>query len=397
MARRATFGTAPTCAPVDASPDQAHSLARQPTAQSFIGANLTKSTSANRPSQLLRRYFSGTEEDTFSKVRPGLDATLEVEKRQDEFFTFLDGELHKIDTFYTMKEREATERLRVLRQQLHVMRDQRIHQYLDSERNGRGSSSDSQHKPNGFGRLNGVRLKDTLTGKPRFGKNSLALAEMAAPWMSARDREFISNRRDFERRQEPPNNDVSYRSAKRKLKHALQEFYRGIELLKGFAYLNRTAFRKINKKYDKAVNARPPLRYMSEKANKAAFVQSEVIESLMVAVEDLYARYFERGNRKIAASKLRHTIRKSGDYSPSTFRAGLFLMAGTLFAIQALVYARQHLRNPEVRVQVWTSYLLQVRTSYFHHPRVTRMADSSRSMEAIFLSPSMSCSSRWTV
>lgn len=167
------------------------------------------------------------------------------------------------------------------------------------------------------------------------------------------------------RRQEPPNNDVSYRSAKRKLKHALQEFYRGIELLKGYAYLNRTAFRKINKKYDKAVNARPPLRYMSERVNKAAFVQSEVIESLMVSVEDLYARYFERGNRKIAASKLRHTIRKSGDYSPSTFRAGLFLMAGTLFAIQALVYAAQHLHHSDVRVHVWTSYLMQVRLPYF--------------------------------
>lgn len=171
------------------------------------------------------------------------------------------------------------------------------------------------------------------------------------------------------RRQEPPNNDVSYRSAKRKLKHALQEFYRGIELLKGYAYLNRTAFRKINKKYDKAVSARPPLRYMAERVNRAAFVQSEVIESLMVAVEDLYARYFERGNRKIAASKLRHTIKKSGDYSPSTFRAGLLLMGGLLFAIQALVYATQHLVNAEPTVRVWTSYLMQVRAPLLHPPK----------------------------
>lgn len=365
MARRATFGAPPTSAPTDASPNQLPSIARQPTAQSLREPNLTKSPSAKRTSQLLRRVFSGTEVETIDKARSGVDAALEVEKRQDEFFAFLDGELHKIDAFYLMKEQEATERLRVLRQQLHVMRDQRIHQFLESERNDGRGSSDSQHKPNGFGRLSGARLKDTLTGKPRFGKNSQALAEMATPGMSARDREFISNRRDFMRRQEPPNNDVSYRSAKRKLKHALQEFYRGIELLKGYAYLNRTAFRKINKKYDKAVNARPPLRYMSERVNKAAFVQSEVIESLMVSVEDLYARYFERGNRKIAASKLRHTIRKSGDYSPSTFRAGLFLMAGTLFAIQALVYAAQHLHHSDVRVHVWTSYLMQVRLPYF--------------------------------
>jgi hypothetical protein len=254
-----------------------------------------------------------------------------------------------------MKEQEATERLKVLRQQLHVMRDQRIHEVHSAKRNGTENS-----RQNGFGKLNGSRLKDTLTGKHRFGKNSQALAQMATPGMDARDRENIQNRRDFMRRQDPPPNDVSYRSAKRKLKHALQEFHRGIELLKGYAYLNRTAFRKINKKYDKATNARPPLRYMSERVNKATFVQSEVIESLMVAAEDLYARYFERGNRKVAVSKLRQKMRKSGDYSPSTFRSGLLLMAGTLFAIQALVYASDHLRSAEVTEKSRTSYLLQV-------------------------------------
>lgn len=363
IARRATFGAPATSAPTDASPNQLGSLAPQPAASSPSGAALAKTNSVKRTSQLLRRVFSHTEGDPSGKGRPGNEAAFEVEKRQDEFFDYLDGELHKIDTFYQMKEQEATERLGVLRQQLHVMRDQRIQQFMEAKRTNQRRSADSHHN-HGLGILNGSsRLVDSLAGKVRFGKNSQALAEMATPGMTARDREFISNRRDFMRRQEPLNNDVSYRSAKRKLKHALQEFYRGIELLKGYAYLNRTAFRKINKKYDKAVNARPPLRYLSERVNKATFVQSEVIESLMVAVEDLYARYFERGNRKIAASKLRHTLKKSGDYSPSTFRSGLLLMAGVLFSIQALVYASQHLRHGDARVQVWTSYLLQVRTS----------------------------------
>lgn len=234
-----------------------------------------------------------------------------------------------------------------------------MQEVLAAKRVAKKSDTD-EPRMNGFGKLNGTRLKETLTGKTRFGKNSQALAQMGTPGIDARDRESIQNRRDFMRRQDP-SNDVSYRSAKRKLKHALQEFYRGIELLKGYAYLNRTAFRKINKKYDKAVNARPPLRYMSDRVNKATFVQSEVIESLMVAVEDLYARYIERGNRKVAASKLRQKMNKSGDYSPSTFRSGLLLMAGTLFAIQGLVYASDHLHSSDVSEQVRTSYLLQVR------------------------------------
>jgi SPX domain protein involved in polyphosphate accumulation len=321
-------------------------------------SGLTKVPSGNRTSQLLRRVFTA-EGEPGAKRSQDHGAGAEVDKRHDEFFEFLDNELNKIDSFYMMKEQEATEKLRVLRQQLHVMRDQRIQEVLASKKAVKPDSGDGQQRPNGFAKLNS-NLKDTIVGKTRFGKNSEALAQMATPGMPPQGRDSIVNRRDFMRRQEPPNQEVSYRSAKHKLKHALQEFYRGVELLKGFAYLNRTAFRKINKKYDKAVNARPPLRYMSDKVNKASFVQSEVTESLMVAVEDLYSRYFERGNRKIAVSKLRHTINKSGDFSPNTFRSGLLLMGGTLFSIKALVDATHNLHEGEAGEHVKTKFLLQV-------------------------------------
>ncbi|KAJ5775214.1 uncharacterized protein N7511_000225 [Penicillium nucicola] len=364
MDRHATFGTSPSQPMPDSPPvERRPELEQRPSYQSPLSGAVTRVTSAKRGSHLLRRVFSNTEGEASGK-RSQPDSS-EPDKRQDEFFEFLDSELNKIDSFYQMKEQEATDKLRVLRQQLHIMRDQRIQEVLMAKRAAKGDGPESQQRPNGFVKLNSHRLKHTLVGKNRFGKNSEALAEMATPGMHAQDREFISNRRDFMRRQDPPSQEVSYRSAKRKLKHALQEFYRGVELLKGYAYLNRTAFRKINKKYDKAVNARPPLRYMSEKINKAAFVQSDVIESLMVAVEDLYARYFERGNRKIAASKLRHTLKKSGDYSPNTFRSGLLLMGGALFSIKGLVDATHHLRTADVEKQVQTSYLLQLYGGYF--------------------------------
>ncbi|KAJ5146368.1 uncharacterized protein N7515_000932 [Penicillium bovifimosum] len=356
----------PSPAIADPSPDQRPRSDPRGSYTSHLGGTLTKVPSSKRTSQLLRRVFTAEGEPGMRR-RLESSAGAELDKRQDEFFEFLDSELDKIDAFYVMKEQEATEKLRVLRQQLHIMRDQRIQEVLAAKRAANPDNAEAQRRANAFAKLNGSRLKGTFAGKNRFGKNSEALAEMATPGMHPQDqdREFIVNRRDFMRRQEPPNQEVSYRSAKHKLKHALQEFYRGVELLKGYAYLNRTAFRKINKKYDKAVNARPPLRFMSEKVNKASFVQSEVTENLMAAVEDLYSRYFERGNRKIAVSKLRHTMKRSGDYSPNTFRSGLLLMGGALFSIKGLVDATSNLRSDDVAEQIRTSYLLQLYGGYF--------------------------------
>ncbi|GAT19728.1 signal transduction protein Syg1 [Aspergillus luchuensis] len=319
----------------------------------------------NRRGSLLQRVLSYPDWD--SPEKRGADGSSEFEKRQDEFFAFLDNELTKIESFYQMKEEEAAERLKVLRHQLHIMRDQRTQEVLGAKL--ARPEKEGMPKSHAFGPLGGLAgfgIRGALTGR-HFGKNSKALAELGTPSaaLQGQDPDHTVSRRDFIRRPEDPtNSDVSYRSAKRKLKHALQEYYRGVELLKAYAYLNRTAFRKINKKYDKTTNARPAQRYMSEKVNKSWFVQSEVTENLLSAAEDLYARYFERGNRKIAASKLRHTINKSGDYSPCTFRAGVLLMGGVLFSAQSLVYAVQNLHDRDGELKTHTSYLLQCNSSH---------------------------------
>lgn len=339
---------------------------------------------------LLRRIFSNAPIGSPVVGDVPLEAWKEFDIRQAEFMTFLDKELDKIESFYKSKEFEATQRLDVLKQQLHEMRDRRMEEVIAAqkaeelakqERERHGSKYSENHhdssKRTSSAASSALKLfqpfENALGFGSRFGKNTRALKNMNSPGMPtgispehlARYQQADSHAwRDFARRP-TAHDDVPYRSAKRKLKLALQEFYRGLELLKSYALLNRTAFRKINKKYDKALKARPTGRYMSEKVNKSWFVQSEVLEGLLVAVEDLYARYFERGNHKVAVGKLRSKTARAGAFSGSIFRNGLLLAGGLVFGIEGVVYGAEHISNPNPPIQTQASYLLQIYAGYF--------------------------------
>lgn len=342
--------------------------------------------------RLIRRLFStaGIESPHIGDVP--LEAYKEFDLRQAEYFTFLDKELEKIDSFYKMKEAQASERLLLLREQLHIMRDGRM-QELRAEQMARERARVEYERIASSGH-SGIPNKLTLNqrngqhnravssalkwmepienaigvGPSRIGKVTKSMQQWSSPSgpqaQYNRQSNLPDSWRDFSRRATHPE-DVPYRAAKRKLKLALQEFYRGLELLKSYALLNRTAFRKINKKYDKTIKARPTGRYMSEKVNKSWFVQSEVLEGQLVAVEDLYARYFERNNHKIAVGKLRSKSARAGDFSGSIFRNGLLLAAGLVFGIQGIVYGADHLRNSDPAVSIDASYLLQIYAGYF--------------------------------
>jgi len=355
-----------------------------------------------RPS-LMRRMFSsvGTPLTPIDSRRhdENLVAIDQVRARQKEFFAWMDGELEKVETFYRLKEDEAGARLKVLREQLHEMRNRRIQEVAEAQnakalrREAEGSASDSSGKhSNGRSQKESSSdqhsSRDQLNAwldpiervlgeakaavmkpiKPRVGSNSRALQSMqASPELQPKSQTgnvSMDAGRDYIRRPRHEN-DVPYRIAKRKLKLALQEFYRGMELLKSYALLNHTAFRKLNKKYDKAVNAYPPLRYMSEKVSKAWFVQSDVLDGHLHAVEDLYARYFERGNHKVATGKLRSSQGRPADQSASAFRNGVLIGTGAVFSVQGVIYGADLLHHPDPTIKTQTSYLLQIYGGYF--------------------------------
>ncbi|KAL0259060.1 Xenotropic and polytropic retrovirus receptor 1 [Diplodia seriata] len=344
------------------------SIFRPKRVNSMPGTAALDASSDARPS--VRRMLSLGPDGGVPQSTPGkdsdvpLEAYRELDVRQAEFFNFLDQELEKIEDFYKDKEDEATKRLEVLREQLHIMRDRRLDEIISKLQkskvktlsNGLFDSEGSDDKANGNGVMSQTwlrpfddaieaakKLPEVVKGKPKpMSKNARAMQDLGTPCGPV-----PQDRRDYVRRPESPG--VPYRTAKRKLKTALQEYYRGLELLKAYALLNRTAFRKINKKYDKTVMARPTMRYMNEKVNNAWFVKSDIIDGHLHVVEDLYARYFYRGNHKIAVGKLRIKSAKAGDFTGSTFRNGLMLATGTVFGCEGIAYASKYVLDDDSR------------------------------------------------
>ncbi|KAK1253475.1 hypothetical protein MKX07_001552 [Trichoderma sp. CBMAI-0711] len=309
----------------------------------------------------LHRMSTARESARISSLpRQSLDL---VREKEQQFYAFLDAELDKVETFYKKNEDRAGQRLVILREQLHEMRNRRI-QELANERANSSLSRSSHHKIDESNPDRSLSWMHPLKTKIfPLGPNSKALQDMPrTPHLTGGGR-APEDRMDYVRR--PENDEVAYRTAKRKLKLAVQEFYRSLELLKSYALLNRTAFRKLNKKYDKAVNARPPMRYMNEKVNKAWFVNSDVLEGHIKTVEDLYARYFERGNQKLAVGKLRKMNKKPKDESGSSFLNGFLIGTGAVFTIQGLVYGVELLNDEDPTVRLQTSYLLQLYGGYF--------------------------------
>ena len=107
------------------------------------------------------------------------------------------------------------------------------------------------------------------------GKTAKAMRDLGTPLTFARD----AHSQDYTRQ---PQQAVTYRVDKRKLKHAFVEYYRSLELLKSYTLLNHTAFRKITKKCDKTMPGHSGADYFRDKVNKAYFVSSDILDYLVL-------------------------------------------------------------------------------------------------------------------
>lgn len=289
----------------------------------------------------------------------------------EEFTLWLDCELHKIDEFYRQKENDAVTRMAALKQQLHTMKDQRNREQERKREKKLLQNSNEDvngNKPNNW-------IKSVQSFKESFSSKTPAAVEEepTSPGMDALQKitmapgpKLIGDpKRDYMPGRVKPTNEVPYQTAKRKLKAAVVEYYRGLELLKSYCTHNREGFRKITKKFDKATGLRTSKKYMTEQVNKSYFGSSDVLDSMIGSTEDLYARYFEKGSRKHAIERLR-TREKSKLHYSSIFRSGIALGLAGFAGVSALVMAvRQMQDEDDMEKKHEIEYLLQIWGGFF--------------------------------
>lgn len=178
-----------------------------------------------------------------------------------------------------------------------------------------------------------------------------------------------ARRRDYEPKK---SFGVPYLYAKRQLKNALIEHYRSISLLRSYRVLNRTALRKITKKFDKAIQTSICKDFMEKIDNESYFQNSEVLEKIASRIEDLYLTFFdsEKGDRKHGLEKLRSAAFAYNNadirlplYYRAIFGSGLFLGIGFPLFVIAIYNALEKTLSgmlPEGRflMQIWAGFFL---------------------------------------
>ena len=218
---------------------------------------------------------------------------------------FLQGELKKVEKFYREKEQAAIDRMLDLKLQFNIYHEQ------------------------------------------------LFLRQQAAEAQNDQRRDYV---------RAPANR----REARKKLKTALIEFYRGLEILRSFVLLNGTAFRKLNKKFDKATGERPPLCFYNTYVEHAHFYQSNAVEELTWEVEELFAHNYERDNRKAAIDELKSkSLPDWKSLSNAMFADGLFLGLGSVLAVIGLTEGLSEFFTEDQVPKIETAYLLQLYAGYF--------------------------------
>lgn len=340
------------------------------------------------------------------------DSKKNQEPAKDQFMEWLANERAKVDGFFKEKEQEVYTRFLLLQDQLYQLRDHKTSMMKE-----KGELSKAHSNMNAVGDLayhtknvltflnkfewpslpstkflhklredsdikmdnqsdemdpisieNGIRNGDSI-----YSTNSTDLdsIDSDAPdhrklfqahpdqIRQAKRRDYVTKTKKF---------SVPYLYARKRLKDATLEHYRALSLLRSFKVLNRTAFRKITKKYDKATGSSISAAYMERLDKEAYFMVSDLVDKLINHVEDLFITFYDPDtvDRKHSLEKLRSIAYAMNEARQPTFYQSSFfsgLLLGFAFSLLVLgIYSGLHNtltgRVPEgaLVLQIWAGF-----------------------------------------
>ncbi|CAG2104582.1 unnamed protein product [Medioppia subpectinata] len=211
-----------------------------------------------------------------------------IKQFDEQFFTYCEQELSKINTFFAEKLAEAIRRFGDLKSEL----------------------NSSQHL-----RQNG---KDKMKQKDDklFGLF---------------DRQVINENNDR------LNIDRKVSRKLHDLKLAFSEFYLALVLLQNYQNLNFTGFRKILKKHDKLLNTNSGLEWRQTNVEVSHFYTNNEVNQLVLETENLFTTHLESGDRQKAMKRLRVPPLNAHQSVWTTFRVGIFLGAFVVLLFNVMI------------------------------------------------------------
>ncbi|KAJ1668901.1 Signal transduction protein [Coemansia sp. RSA 1813] len=139
------------------------------------------------------------------------------------------------------------------------------------------------------------------------------------------------------------------RAAKEKLKSAMLEIYRGMELLKNYRVLCYTAFIKALKKYQKTAGWCRGTDHFLNRVDGCYIATSERLNTMSAELEGMYVARYAGGSRSKGMEKLRVNANGGSGGSPvCMFRSGLMLGTSVPLIVRAIYEA--NLLSNEQRV-----------------------------------------------
>ncbi|PIA17821.1 EXS-domain-containing protein [Coemansia reversa NRRL 1564] len=238
--------------------------------------------------------------------------------QEQEFFELMEQELVKVNAFFKQKQALFDTRLEKIRRQ-----QQMYDEMLSSEVN---------------------------IGLPRYQTFS-----------SARIHGLRQTKVGRRSTNSPPN--AQLRAARTKIKHAILELYRGIDLLKNYRILCYTAFIKALKKYQKTARWCAGTEYYLNQVDTCYIATSDHLNSMAFDLESMFVAKYADGSRSKGMSRLRvNAANSTSGHQGSIFRSGVLLgLSGPM--ITRAIYEANLLSN-EDRVP-YHQQLLQIYGSIF--------------------------------